>query len=255
MGKLKDLKLSDILPLIRESAVRYKKQIFLAIILLVVMSGVGIVVSIEVFKYLYERLPRELLNFSLDKEVRASAETWIPVKANIDQVVHVHLQKTLNTNVPFKDTLSFTVDEDFTVPVDLELKVPVDQDIFVDDVIALSTTLTIDAAEVKTQIWGLGEVSLPVKGTFPVNIEVPFKRAIHVKDVVDFKLKKEFTFHIKKKLDVPLDLKVKASLPIDEVFSVPIKAIIDANAMLVGEVPFTVHFDFALDKDGTLTVK
>ena len=255
MEKLKDLKLSDIFPLIRKSVGRYKKQIFLAIILLIVMSGIGILVSIEVFKILYARLPRELLNFSLDKEIRASAETWIPVKVNIDQVVPVRLKKTLSADIPFKETLSFMIDEDFTVPVDIELQVPVDQDIFVDDVISLSTTLTIDSAEVKTRLWGLGEVSLPIRGSFPIDIEIPFKRSIHVKDVVNFKLKKEFTFHIKKNLEVPLDLKIRADLPIDEVFSVPIKALIDAEAMLIGEVPFTVHFDFALDKDGTLTVK
>ncbi len=254
MEKLKDLKLSDIFPLIRKSVGRYQRQIFLAIILISVMSGIIVLVSVKVFKILYARLPEEILNFSLDKELRASTELWFPVKVNIDQTIPIRLKKNLSAEIPVKDTLTFMIDEDFTVPVDIELQVPVDQDIFVDDVISLSTTLTIDAAEVKTRIWGQ-EISLPVKGSFPVNIEVPFKRSIHVKDVVDFKLKKEFTFHIKKNLEVPLDLKVKANLLLDEVFSVPIKALIDAEAMLKGEVPFKVHFDFTLDKDGKLTIK
>jgi hypothetical protein len=254
MEKLKDLKLSDIFPLIGKLLGRYRKQIFLAIIIIIVMSGIIVLVSLKVFKILYARLPEEILDFSLDKELMVSTESWIPLKANIDQVIPIHLKKDLRAVLPIKEKLPILIDEDFTIPLDISLQVPIDQDVFVDDVLSLSTTLTIDSAEVKTRLWGQ-QVSLPVKGSFPVNIEVPFKRSIHVKDEVDFELKKEVTFHLKKNLEVPLDMKVEVNFPLDEVFSIPFTALIDADASLKGEVPFMVHFDFALDKDGKLTIK
>lgn len=219
------------------------------------LLGLLVYVSYRTFQHFYARMDDPILSYELDRSLRAQVSEWIPVEVSLGGSVPVRLSKVLEVDVPIHDEVGVLIDDDFTVPVDATVSVPIDQEIFVEAEVPVDTEIPLEGADVRTRLLGLGNVRLPLTGSFPVRMVVPLKRSIHVKTHADVRIQEEVTVHVKKQLTLPLDLKMRLHLPIDDVFDVRLPPDLAVKARMPQRVPVDVNLRLAVSKSGALTVQ
>ena len=181
-----------------------------------------LLISYNVFRYLYQKAPDPIVSYQVNKTVEAAMPSWSSVEVAANEKIPVRLTKILEADIPFNQDVDVWVDNDFTVPLDATISVPIDQEIFVAADVPIEAEIPLEGVKVQTSLWGLKHISLPLYGTFPINITIPFKGPIHIKTNADVRVQQDVTVHVEKMFTFPLDLKAHVRLPIDDAFDVTI---------------------------------
>jgi hypothetical protein len=220
-----------------------------------VLLALLVLVSVQTFRHYYANLPDPILTYNLQKSVKAKITAVVPVEARIDGALPVQLSKVLEFEIPIRREIEVLIDDDFRVPVDTNLTIPIDQDVYVETEVPVDTSIALEGAEVRARLWGLKEVSFPLSGSVPVRTILPLRQAVHVRTRADVHLCEQVPVHVKKRLTLPLDFKVRVKLPIDEVFDVRFAGDIGLTARLPQQIPVDVEVPLAVSKQGTLIEK
>ena len=206
-------------------------------------------VSFSLFRYLYQKAPDPIISYQLDKKVEATMPAWASVEVAANEMIPVRLSKILEADIPFNQDVDVWVDNDFVVPLDATISVPIDQEIFVETDVPIEAEIPLEGVHVQTSLWGLKNISLPLYGTFPVNITIPFKGPIHVKTNAQVRVQQEVSVHVKKMFTFPLDLKAHVRLPIDDVFNVSLPEDVRVKARVPQRIPVDVHVNLEVHKN------
>lgn len=223
--------------------------VLLALLLIVVFL---VAISFIIVRHLYESAPDSIVSYQVDRTIEAAVPSWSPVQVAANQTIPVRLSKTLEADLPFKQDVNIWIDKDFTVPLDVTIPIPIDQEIFVEAEVPVETEIKFDKVRVHTSLLGFDNISLPVSGSFPVNIMIPFKGPIHVKTQTNVHVQQEVNFHVKRMFTFPLDIKAHVSLPVDDVFEVSFPDTVTVNARVPERMPVDVHTTLELSKKGLL---
>ena len=240
---------------IPDSGSRLKKVLFWTLGSLAGLSAVlavFILVSYETFRVLYARAPDPILAYNLDRGLKAALPAPIPVEVTIGEAIPVKLSKVLEAEVPIRKDLKVWIDDDFTIPIDTTFSIPIDQEIYVETEIPVETSIPLAGAGIQADLWGLKSLSLPLSGSIPVKILIPFRGPIQVKTRADIQVRKTLTVHVRKQLSFPLDLRVRVKLPIDDIFEVRFPERLDVNARVPGQIPVNVRLRLGISKQGEL---
>lgn len=212
-----------------------------SLLALILISLLLALIGFGLFRYFYKRAPDPIVSYQVDKTVRAGIPSWVPVDVKAKETIPVRLSKVLEADIPFKQDVDIKVDDDFTVPLDVTVSVPIDQEIFVETDIPIKTEIPLEGSRVQTTLFGLKDVSLPLSGSFPVNMTIPFKGPVHVKTKADIRIQQDVTVHVDKQFTFPLDLTANVCLPIDDVFEVSLPENVSVNARVSKKIPVDVQ--------------
>lgn len=89
-------------------------------------------------------------------------DRFIPVQVDIDERIPV------------------TFDQEMLVPVALQTKVDIDSDMEIEATIPIRTEMMLDTV-IQTSVLGLGKISIPIKGTVPLDFSVPIAGKLRIK--------------------------------------------------------------------------
>jgi len=241
-----------------EPASRWKRILFWTLASLVgvsVILAAFILISYETFRHFYARAPDPLLTFHMDPRLHPTLPVSFPVEAALDEAIPIRLTKVLETEISIRQDLDVWIDDDFIIPMDLTLPVPIDQEVYVETEIPVETLIPLEGAEIQTGLWGIDGVSLPLKGSIPVKILIPFRKPLHVKTRADIRIQEKVKVRVRKQITVPLDLKVQVKLPIDETFSVRFPEGVKVNVRVPQQVPVDIPLRLNFSKRGELTAE
>ena len=215
--------------------------------LLLILAAL-VFISFLIVRHLYEKAPDPIVSYQVDKTVLARMPSWVPVEVTAAQTVPVKLSKILEADIPFNQDVDIRVDHDFTIPLDVTVAVPIDQEIFVETEVPITAEIPLDGVRIETRLWGLKKISLPLSGTFPVDILIPFKRPVHVQTKADVRIQQDVTVHVNKMFTFPLDMKAHVRLPIDDIFQISLPDSVTINARVTEQVPVDVRLQLDLPK-------
>lgn len=208
--------------------------------------------SVSIFRYLYHKAPDPIVSYQLNRTVRARMPSWSSVDVAVDESIPVRLSKILEADIPFKQDVEVPINDDFTVPVDLTVSIPIDQEIFVETEVPIEAVIPLENVPVTTSLWGIKDITLPISGTFPINVTIPFKRPVHIKTRADIRIQQEVTVHVNKVFTLPLDLEPHVCLPVDDVFQVSLPDIVSVDARVTETIPVEVEAELDLPKQTVL---
>ncbi len=139
----------------------------------------------------------------------------LPVSVEILHPAVVHLQTTLDTEVPIDMNVPVRLNDTLQLRVRLEQKVPIRTVVRYSGPVQIDTRLT-------TRVFGI-PMTFPVQGSFPVSLDIPLDQDVAV--AVDAPV----TAVIDQVLSVPLKFALPIRIPIDQAMSIPFDAPLDAR--------------------------
>ena len=215
--------------------------------------------EIEAGKKLLEQKKKEALEKApeltkkkpeAEKRVEAEMLSWVTAEVAKNQSLSVRLSKILEADIPFRQDVDIWVDNDFTVPIDTTFSIPIDQEILVEAEVPIETQIPLDGIRVQISLLGLKNISIPLYGSFPVKMTIPYNNPIRVKTEAQVRVQKEVTVHVKKKLTFPLDLEAHVRLPIDDIFTVSLPETLRLKCRVPEMIPANVRLNLDLPKEG-----
>jgi len=174
------------------------------------------------------------------KIITASVDSSFPVSASIDQVSQIPIKENFQFSVPVKTVIKAPVNQKIIVPFDKPLNIPIDHVFRLDEKINVKTEFPFET-KVTIKILGV-KTDVPVKGVIPLNIMIPLKHDIHIKDTLAVTPQESLAFPINSIFEVPVDFTLKGEAPIERTISVPIKEKFNAEVMLKEKIPVTLEF-------------
>jgi hypothetical protein len=220
--------------------------VLLMLSLLVVLV---ILISAKIICHVYEKAPDPLLSHQIETRVEAEMLSWVTAEVAKNETLSVRLSKLLEADIPLKQNVSVLIDNDFLVPLDMTFSIPIDQEILIETEVPIETHIPLDGIRVQTRLWGLKNISVPLYGSFPVKMTIPFKDPIHVKTEAEVRVQQEVLVHVKKTLTLPLDLKAHVFLPIDDIFTIRLPENISLKARVTEKFPVDVCLSLNLPKN------
>jgi len=203
----------------------YKKKFIKIVLVLTVVFFVAIivfVVSFKTFYYLY-RSSSEKSAYSNGKEITVSIPAEIRGESFLDQKLSVRLTQIVEKNFSINQDAELFIDNDFTVAMDAVLTATIDQDVYLDTQIPLDVKLPVDGIKVSISFLNILDFKIPLKGNLLYKAVIPWKGSVRIKTVMPIRVNQDVSFHLKKRLRLPLDLSIKAQIPIDDIFNVHFK--------------------------------
>jgi hypothetical protein len=179
---------------------------------------------------------------AVDVEAKVAGRATVkPFAVDVDQVLHVPLNLTLEVPLDAKVQVDEVIPVRTTVPIDMvltekeldlsRLEIPIDDAVYVDDVILVDTIVPIDSTA--TTVMG---VEVPVKMNVPIKLKVPIKQKVRVRDKLVIGLKSfrvPFRVVLPVNADVPFKQEItvsgRARVPVRQVVAIPLKQRLDVN--------------------------
>jgi hypothetical protein len=217
-----------------------------------VILALLVLVSVKTFQHFFAKMPDPILTYNLERSVKAQIQGLMPVEISLDRALPVKLSKVLEFEIPIRKNVEVLIDDNFTVPVEATLAIPIDQDVYVETEVPVNTSMTLEGAEVHTRLWGFKEISLPLSGSVPIRTVFPLRQPVHIRTRADVRISESVRVHVKKLLTLPLDLKVRVKLPIDDIFDIRVADNIAVKARIPEQIPVDVQVPLAVSKQGTL---
>jgi len=203
-------------------------MMFVAFLIYFFVKYGPIVLSLYEQRYIYKKV------------ITASVDSSFPVSATIDQVSQIPIKENFQYSVPVKTVIKAPVNQKIIVPFDKPLNIPIDHVFRLDEKINVKTDFPFET-KVTIKMFGVNK-DVPVKGVIPLNIVIPLKHDIHIKDTLAVTPQESITFPINSIFEVPVDFTLKGEAPIDRTISVPIKDKFNADVMLKDRIPVTLEF-------------
>lgn len=197
------------------------------------------------FKYKPTVLSLIQQRYTVRKTILGSVDYELPVTAYINETLIFPFKADINFSIPFKTTFRTPISHTFIVPFEKPVHVKVDHIFHIDEKIRFKTEIPMDT-EFQTSIFGFNK-TLPVKGSILLDQDVPVKFDIRIKDEVIAKPINPIEAHVEHLFEVPVDIIVEGSIPIDEKFPVQFNVALDQGLSVSGKVPGTIEFDIAFD--------
>ncbi|MDY6854084.1 MAG: hypothetical protein SWO11_05150 [Thermodesulfobacteriota bacterium] len=183
--------------------------------------------------------------YSIEKTILGSVDSELPVTAYINETLTFPFQTNIHFSIPFKTTFIVPIRHTFIVPFEKPVHVKVDHIFHINENIHFNTEIPMDT-EFQTNIFGLKR-TLPVKGSILLDQDVPIKHGIRIKDDVIAKPINPIEAHVEHLFEVPVDIIVEGSIPIDEEFPVQFNVALDQGLTVTEKVPGIIAFDIAFD--------
>lgn len=225
--------------------------------LLLLVGGIGMVVVAIGMYYLaksvytvYKKAPPVLTEFGIDGSV--SVKLPDPVRFAVTSI-NLNLPKTMHLEVPVDQVFAIPVNERFDVPVDTTVEVPFDQHVYVETTFPLNVEVPLDGLVAQTRVLGM-TASVPLKGTFPLQMNVPFKGVVHIKTQLKVPFKQTLSVPVNQTLRIPIRTVFAVDLPIKKLLG-SVNGPIDAEGYVIGELIPDVHVNAYLQKNGRLLVQ
>ena len=184
----------------------------------------------------------------MKKEIIASIDSEFLVDITFDHQFQVRFSKDIPLDIPIKAKLKVPIDEIFHIPITDSFSVKLDRLFFIDEEIQVHSELPLDT-DVQTRFMGM-DVSLPIKGTVPIDITVPLKQDMGIKGELFLHMTEPLPVMVQHILEVPIDLVVKGILPVDEVITVPIDTTMDGEITIKDPLPCTIELDVSTEDWG-----
>ena len=199
------------------------------------------------FLFKYKPLVMSLIQqrYTVRKTILGSVDSELPVTAYINETLTFPFKANINFSIPFKTTFRAPISHTFVVPFEKPVHVTVDHIFHIDEKIRFKTEIPMDT-EFQTSIFGLKR-TLPIKGSILLDQDVPVKHDIRIKDEVIAKPIHPIEVHVEHLFEVPVDIVVEGSIPIDEEFPVQFNVALDQGLAVTEKVPGIIAFDIAFD--------
>lgn len=194
-----------------------------------VLLLVALVAGAMVAHWLWQNLGAELLL----KNQKASVVVPNPMDVGIDILddLDILIDTTIDTTVPVNQTLSLPIRETLEVKVGFDSKVPIKMNVPLQDTIKLDQTIPVDG-EVQARFLGKW-ITVPVKGNLPVQADVPIEINVPVDEMVKLSFTAPAKVDFLDNLSVPLNTKIKTSIPLKSAMSVPVRSRLKAKATIL----------------------
>ena len=226
--------------------------------LLLLLGGIGMV-GLAIGMYflakgvyaIYKKAPPVLTEFSVDGTVAASLPH--PVRFSVPEF-NMNLPKTMHVEVPVDQVFAIPINERFDVPVDTTVEVPFDQHVYVETTFPLNVEVPLDGLVAQTKVLGI-TTSVPLKGKFPLQMNVPFKGVVHIKTQLKVPFRQTLSVPMKRTFHIPIKMNFAIDLPVRQLFGSLLKGPFEAEGNVVGEIIPEVRVKAYLQKDGRLLIQ
>lgn len=200
---------------------------------------------------IYKKAPPVLTEFGVDGTVSATLPD--PVRFSVNRI-NMNLPKTMHVEVPVDQVFAIPINERFDVPVDTTVEVPFDQHVYVETTFPLNVEVPLDGLVAQTRVLGV-TATVPLKGKFPLQMNVPFKGVVHIKTQMKVPFKQTLSVPMKRTFRVPIKMNFAIDLPVRELFGSLLKGPFEAEGNVIGEILPEVRVKAYLQKDGRLLVQ
>jgi len=223
------------------------------------LASVGIVVMVLVLvlggisTYFFLKYRPQLsqlrdAHLKMNKELTASVDSEFPVNITFDHRFEIRFKKDIPLDIPIRAMLEVPLEETFQVPITDSISVKLDRGFFLDEELHVQTLMPLDT-NVQTRLMG-ADITLPIKGSVPVDITFPLKQEIGIKGHLALHVTDPISVKVQQVLEVPISFVVKGVLPVDELISVPIYTNMNGEVAIRDKLPCTIELDLSWEDWG-----
>gem|GEM_PF-6194625 len=224
---------------------RFLVRVLVAASLLILLLNMTLVAgAVWVWKHpgdLQALLPGVHVN--LNKTMDIAVAGTLPLKARFKHDFPIQLDTQIPIRVPVSEVLRIPINETFEVPIEKEISVRLDQPIHVRDTIRVRAQVPLDTV-VETKVMGV-TMRVPVKGTIPLDFNLPLDQMLSVQGNVKVDLAETLPIHIRHEVTAPIDFVVKGSIPLDQEIRVPIDTELDCAVDIPKAFPIRMDLDIS----------
>lgn len=208
------------------------KYVLSGIAVIVIASLCGVMLAIWVFQHfnIYIPLENQKVNIDLQEPLQA--------KVKIHDALDVDVKGRVNAEIPIREKLNIPLTQTLTPRVYFDNQVPIKTIIPVREVLNVDQNLAVDT-RVKVKILGK-DISLPLKGTIPIQLKVPIEMDVPLEQKVHLKFDAPVKTVLKENLQIPLDTTLKTNIPIQGKLNVPIKTALQATVDVQNTLPIEI---------------
>lgn len=186
-----------------------------------------------------------------DYKFHFTTQVWAklaaPVRVNmpIDQTFKVPFKDKIHVKLPFKTVMSMPINQTFDIPFRKPVKINLDHTFPINEVVHLKAVIPIDTVA-NISLFGINK-DLGVRGTFPVDVDVPVVHNFRLNDTFDFTVKDPVRIDINDVFNVPIDMNVDMDLPVDMILNVPMKIDFNTEIEINEKLPVIMEFDVIIN--------
>ena len=234
---------------------KHKYKIITGIICLFIICCSVVFMSFYIFSYYYKRLPDTLIEYDFKQIITAKVKDKLPVDVILDDILPIRLNKKIDVKLPIHENIKILIDDDFQIPIDQTFQIPIDQVFHITTTVPVDIKLKLENINVKTKIFGLFNITVPINGEFPVKADIPLDTDVKISTVINYRLNKSINVHVKKNFKLPLKLNINTKLPLNDVFDIKLPEDLKCSATIPDLIPVKVHINLVMSKDGKITIR
>lgn len=217
-----------------------RKSLLIAILALLLVT---FVLTLVLAGWVWRHLGAELA--LRDQIAQVAITQALPIDVQLQQGLELLVDGTVDTTVPVKQVLTVPLQEtldvsvDFDGAVDVNLDVPFQTMVKVDEMMPLEAVLDVKIMGVWTK--------LPIRGVLPIRLNVPVNTVVPVRQSLPLSFTKPVQVALDQQISVPLDTRIRTSVPLHSVLQVPQPPPIKALATVLEPAETTLtRLDLAL---------
>ena len=211
------------------------------------LIGVAVLAAIGVYLFLvYDPLDMISLRIQLEQQyLKARMAASFPVTADIDQMLRIPLNETIQVDVPFNQHLTVPFNKTLDLPVEMNTTIPVHMTVPFKSNIPIETKVFVDTA-IKTSVFGF-PITVPVKGYIPVRATIPVDQDVVVQEDFKLALKAPVSVDIEESFEILINTVFPMKVPLNTELTIPFKEHVLANVSLEGDVAEEIPNLYILD--------
>tara|TARA_B100000676_G_C18075491_1_gene847351 strand:- start:2021 stop:2785 length:765 start_codon:yes stop_codon:yes gene_type:complete len=217
-----------------------RKSLLIAILALLLVT---FVLTLVLAGWVWRHLGAELA--LRDQIAQVAITQALPIDVQLQEGLELLVDGTVDTTVPVKQVLTVPLQEtldvsvDFDGAVDVNLDVPFQTMVKVDEMMPLEAVLDVKIMGVWTK--------LPIRGVLPIRLNVPVNTVVPVRQSLPLSFTKPVQVALDQQISVPLDTRIRTSVPLHSVLQVPQPPPIKALATVLEPAETTLtRLDLAL---------
>ncbi|ENW95729.1 hypothetical protein [Acinetobacter sp. NIPH 298] len=208
------------------------KRLFAVFALIIIANLCGVYIAMWVFKHFNINIPLK------DQKVAIDLQEPLQVRVKVKDALDVEVKGRVDAQIPINEQLNVALTQTLTPRVYFDSSVPISTMIPVQEVIKVNQNLPIDT---KVQVKILGkDVTLPLKGTIPLQLDVPINIQVPLQQNVHLKFDAPVKTVLKENLNIPLKTQLNANIPIQGKLNVPITSELNASVDVKNTLPVKI---------------
>lgn len=197
------------------------------IILMVLAAMVGVAIALWIFRHFQIYIPLENQQVNIDLQEALQAEV------KIHEALDVDVSGRVNAVIPIQENLDIPLTQTLNPRVYFDTHVPIRTTIPVRETLKINQPLAVDT-QVKVRLMGK-DISLPLKGTIPIVLDVPLAQKFHLKFNAPVKTV------LKENLNIPLKTTLNTQIPVQGHLNVPIQTALKASVDVKNTLPIKIE--------------